>query len=142
MFVTVDVTSESRYAVDRVRIRSVVERVLGVYSVDGVAVSVRIVGDRKMKELNETYRKIANTTDVLSFPTESFSKTEDKGFVSKAFVYPAKEPLPLGDIIVSYPKARLQAMEANRLIDEEIDALIEHGVKSLLGHHPDNESES
>ena len=131
----IDVSGESRYAVNRKRVREVVQRVLVAYGVKAVAVSVRIVGDRKMRELNETYRQISSTTDVLSFPTNDGEK-------SLGFVYPKDELLPLGDIVISYPKARMQAMERNILVDEEIDALIEHGVKSLLGHHPDNEQEN
>jgi len=132
----IDVSGESRYAVNRKRVREVVQRVLVAYGVKAVAVSVRIVGDRKMRELNETYRQISSTTDVLSFPTN------EAGGKFQGFVYPKEELLPLGDIVISYPKARLQAMERNVLVDEEIDALIEHGVKSLLGHHPDNEQEN
>ncbi len=131
----VDVLVESRYPVNRGRIRGVVVKVLDAYGVKDAAVSVRIVGDRKMKGLNETYRKIASTTDVLSFPTEEVAGKAGE------FVYPKEEPFPLGDVVISFPKALMQAMERDVLVDEEIDALIEHGVKSLLGYHPDMQSE-
>lgn len=106
---------------------------LKAYGVESVMVSVRIVGDRKMKFLNETYRKVVDTTDVLSFPTEIVAGKAHE------FVYPKSEPFPLGDIVISYPQARVQAMEREVLVDQEIEALIEHGVKSLLGYHPDND---
>lgn len=128
----VEVTSESRYPVDRQRIREVVMRTLKVYGVGTpTEVSVRVVGDRKMKFLNETYRKQEGTTDVLSFPTETSQGR------SQGFVYPTEEAFPLGDIVISFPQARSQAAACEVLVDDEIDALIEHGVKSLLGHHPD-----
>lgn len=145
----VDVTSESRHPVNRDRVRGVVVRVLQEFGVGApTEVSVRVVGDRKMKFLNETYRKKTGTTDVLSFPTESFDKhslaadfrsVQVWQRLGQGFVYPKDEPFPLGDIIISFPQARLQAAQRNVLVDEEIDALVEHGVKSLLGHHPDNE---
>ena len=108
-------------------------RTLKAYGVETpTAVSVRSVGDRKMKMLNETYRKKEGTTDVLSFPTEDMKKGR-----GGSFAYPKDEPFPLGDIVISFPQARAQAGEREVMIDDEIEALIEHGVKSLLGYHPD-----
>lgn len=124
------VSGDSRFPVDRRRIRETVSRVLKEFGVtEGVAVSLRIVGDRKMRQLNEGYRDKKGTTDVLSFPTES------KGNKGIGFVYPEKAAFPLGDIVISYPQARMQAAEGNLFVDDEIEALVVHGVKSLLGEH-------
>lgn len=127
---TIEVTADSRFPVDRKRIRRVAEKVLKDFGVSGeVAVSVMIVGDRKMKQLNENFRKKEGTTDVLSFPTEDM---ESNG---KGFVYPKDEPFPLGDVVISYPEARAQAIARDVFVDDEIEVLLKHGVKSLLGHH-------
>ncbi len=130
MSYVIDITADSRFPVARARVRSVVAKTLIEHNAEGsIAVSVRVVGDRKMKCLNETYRKVAGTTDVLSFATEELGQTQS------SFVYPESEPFPLGDVVISYPRARLQAAERNVLVDDEIDALVAHGVKSLLGKH-------
>ncbi len=44
------------------------------------SVSFAFIGDEKMKELNNAYRKINKTTDILSFPLE---KNEGEILISK-----------------------------------------------------------
>lgn len=112
--------SNSRYPLARKRIKDLIKTVLGEYGNDkDVEISILVCGDRKMKSLNSAYRKINKTTNVLSFPLEE-NKFPD-GI------------LRLGDIVISYPQARNQALKNNSTIDEEIDKLIKHGLLSLLG---------
>ncbi|MBI2010011.1 MAG: rRNA maturation RNase YbeY [Candidatus Chisholmbacteria bacterium] len=135
---SVEITGESRFPVDRKRVRAVVARVLKAYGVQGaVVVGVRIVGDRKMRQLNSDFRRVDSTTDVLSFPTEdpSAALRTSPSAAYGGFAYPKEEAFPLGDIVISYPQARLQAAERDILVNDEIEALLEHGVKSLLGEH-------
>lgn len=114
------INCSSRYPIDRKRIRLLIKKILGnqVEEKD-IEISIFFAGDRKMKALNLTYRKVNETTDVLSFPLKG-SKFPDN-------------VLRLGDIVISYPQARKQAAENNLTVDEEIDKLIEHGLLSLLG---------
>jgi len=41
----------------------------------------------------------------------------------------------LGDIVICYPQAKRQAMQWNKLLDEEIEFLASHGLLHLLGIH-------
>lgn len=128
---TVHIKADSRFPVDRKRIRHVVDTVLAEKGVVGeVQVSVAIVGDRKMKYLNEKFKKSKGTTDVLSFP---YTETES----STGFVMSEEFGLILGDIVVSYPQAVQQAMEKNSLVDDKVSFLVEHGLLHLLGIHHD-----
>ena len=121
---TVDIFSESRYKVDRDRIRQAIENcLLENHITTHVELSVSIVGERKMKDLHEKYMETHETTDVLSFPLEGTNYPDDI--------------LRLGDIVVCYPVAVRQAGENNRLVDEEIDFLVDHGCRHLLGIHHD-----
>lgn len=127
--ITVLFKSESHYTIDRDRVRSVIEKLLLSKGVKGkVEVSVSIVGDRLMKNLNQKYRDIDETTDVLSFPMTEEVK-------DKPFVEPPDNVLRLGDIIISYPQAREDALEENKLVDDKIDELVEHSMLHLLGQH-------
>ncbi len=108
---------------------------------EGVAENVEmglvIATDKRVQELNRTYRGKDSTTDVLSFP---FS--EDAG---------GECPFPavpdgirhLGEIILSYPQARRQAAERGHSVKREAAILIIHGVLHLLGydHIKDDEAE-
>lgn len=130
----VDVKADSRYPVNRKAIRASVKKVLEEKEVSGkVYVSVIVVGDRKMRDLNRSYRKLDKTTDVLSFPTDDPSQDMDMhGFVE------AKEAgIVLGDIVVSFPEARRQAVSKNELLDNVVCFLVEHGMLHLLGIHHD-----
>jgi probable rRNA maturation factor len=44
------------------------------------------------------------------------------------------EPSYLGDVIISFPRARAQAAEEGHPVEEELRLLIVHGVLHLLGY--------
>lgn len=131
--VRVLITADSKFPVNRRRIRAVISRVLTERGVTGdVEVSVAVVGDRKMTRLNKVYKKARGTTDVLSFPYAEGEFVPEAGFVT-----PEEAPLPLGDIVVSYPQAVTQAIAQNKFVDDVTDFLVEHGLLHLLGIHHD-----
>lgn len=120
--------TDSRYPVDRKRARKTAEDILSEENITtDCQVSIYVCGDRKMRDLNKKYRDINETTDVLSFGSEN----------AKPFVTNETNILFLGDIAISYPEARKNAMENELLVDEEIDNLIKHGILHLLGKHHD-----
>lgn len=126
---TVLIRTESHYTVNRTRVRGVIGRVLEEKGVKAPAeVSLSIVGDRMMRKLNKTYRQLDETTNVLSFPLAV-------NHTKKRFVDPPDDKLYLGDIVISYPQAREDALEENKLVDDKIDELVEHGLMHLLGNH-------
>jgi probable rRNA maturation factor len=130
----VHITTDSRYPVDKKRIRQLVVSVLAAEKVTSdLDISIAIVGERKMRTLNRTYHEIDAPTDVLSFPYLDPESSTD----NEMFVEPPGEPQVLGDIVVAYPIAVRQAGEKGKLVDDEIDFLIEHGLQHLLGHHHD-----
>lgn len=132
--VKVDVLADSKFPVNRKAIRERVFEVLEKMEMNGqITVSVLVVGDRKMRSLNKKYRKLNKTTDVLSFPTNDPSQPIDDG----GFLQAMDLGVHLGDIVVSYPQAVIIASEKNRLLDEVVGDLVEHGMMHLLGYHHD-----
>lgn len=130
----IDIKADSKYPIDRKKIRASIDRVLvdrGVH--EKVYVSVSVVGDRKMRFLNKKYRDKDYATDVLSFPT--FDPTQ--AFEEAGFSHPETVGRNLGDIVVSYPQAVLIAARTNQMLDEVISFLVEHSVLHLLGIHHD-----
>lgn len=123
--INIPIYIESRYRANRKKIK---KAVLEVFKLNGVKsaveVSVAIVGDRKMKSLNKKYRGLDKTTNVLSF-----SQLE-----GGASVLPS-DVLFLGDVVVSYPQAILDAAQEEMLVDEKICELVAHGITHLLGIH-------
>lgn len=88
-----------------------------------------IAGDETVHELNRSYRGIDDTTDVLSFALCEEGDREAEGFVM-----PPDETLHLGEIIISYPRAELQAGEQHHTLERELALLIAHGALHLLGY--------
>ncbi len=116
---------ESRYKVNRRRIRKTVVETLKKHGVQGpVEVSIAIVGDRKMRELSKLYKGEDKTRNILSF---SLSEGEP-------VVLPT-DKLRLGDIVISYPVLIKEAAEFEELVDDRMDMLVEHGLTHLLGIH-------
>jgi probable rRNA maturation factor len=132
--IRVQIQAGSRYPVSRQRIRQAVKETLEQQGMTSdIEVGVEIVGDRKMAQLHQAFLGKTGTTDVLSFPlAEAGRETKEE---EREFVEAPDQILRLGDVVVAYPQARRQAQEHNLLVDEEIDRLIEHGVKHLLGMH-------
>jgi probable rRNA maturation factor len=89
------------------------------------ALCIVITDDTEIQSLNRQFRGVDAPTDVLAFaddPTE------------QAFVASPDEPPYLGDMIISYPCARVQAATAGHPLGKELDLLTIHGVLHLLGH--------
>ncbi len=122
------IKADSRYSFDRKRIKEALVRTLKEQEIiDGVVkISLSVVGERKIKELEKKYFGEEKVTDVLSFPLEEGAEMPDDF-----------DGLNLGDIVVCYPQAKRQAIQWNRIVDEEIEFLACHGLLHLLGVHHD-----
>jgi len=130
--VTVLFRTESHYPVSGEKIRTAISNALFGKIHRDAEISVSVVGDRRMKQLNSTYRNIHSTTDVLSFPLNETSQP------STVFIEHPDKILRLGDIVISYPQAVKEAAEENKLVDDQIVFLALHGLNHLLGiHHPE-----
>lgn len=116
---------ESRYRVNRKRIRKTVENILSREGISTPAeISIAIVGDRKMKKLSLKYKGENKARNVLSFSLSEGERIKDVGNV-----------LRLGDIVISYPEVIREAAAQEVLVDSRIDELIIHGLNHLLGIH-------
>ncbi len=82
-------------------------------------VSVSLVNNKEIRELNRDYRGVDSETDVLSFPLDDDFDMD----------------LPLlGDIIISVEKALEQAEEYGHSLEREIAYLTAHSMFHLMGY--------
>ena len=88
-------------------------------------ISLVFIDDAEMREMNLQYRKIDNTTDVLSF---EINENTPEGYL-------------LGELIISLPKATRDALDLHITFQDEVIRLIVHGFAHLLGfdHATDNQ---
>lgn len=97
-----------------------------------VEMGLLITDQEKIQELNKTYRGKDRPTDVLAFYMTS--EEEKNGGVSTPFVVPPDGLIHLGEVIISYPQAVIQAQERGHSVDKELAVLTVHGVLHLLGY--------
>ena len=121
----------SRYPVNRRKIRQTVEKILKQHGVEHAQVDISVVGGRKIKKLNEGQLGHSGATDVLSFPQHDKGKLEETPL-------PKELPPHLGDVVISFPEAVKTARRFGRLVDEQINFYLEHGLMHLLGYHHDD----
>lgn len=101
-----------------------------------IYLSVAIVDNDYIHAINREYRKIDKETDVISF-----AFLDDKHDFST--LYKRKEKIILGEIYISYDKAKQQAIEYGHCFTDEMMFLFIHGLLHLLGfdHMTRNEEE-
>ena len=107
--------------------------------------SILLVDNETIKEINRKHRYIDRETDVLSFPLLDYPK----GKVFKNLysnyefdkTYLDGEELVLGDIVISLEKALEQSVDYGHSFKREVLYLIIHSILHLLGydHMEDNE---
>lgn len=97
-------------------------------------VSILIVDNSYIQELNFIYRGLNQPTDVLSFAmNELVDEEPDFDFGGETNV--------LGDIIVSLEQAVAQSQEYNHSLERELGYLVAHGMLHLLGYDHETSEE-
>lgn len=106
--------------VDPARVEAAVRHVLRAEGVDAAEVSVALVGDGEITELNVDYLSHEGPTDVIAFA-----------------LHEQGDP-PLGDVYVGVEQALRQAAEYGATPTEEVLRLAVHGTLHVLGYdHPE-----
>jgi rRNA maturation RNase YbeY len=89
-------------------------------------VEVTVADDALLAELNREYRRREGPTDVLAFP------------IGRDPVEPEQIWL-WGEVYVSVDRAREQAERRRVAVDEELAALVAHGLLHLAGYEDDSD---
>ena len=120
MSVTVDVQYEMEAGPDEDDIRRWLEAVLIAEAIlADVEITVRIVDEAEMAELNERYRHKIGPTNILSFPFEA---------------PPGMECNLLGDLVIAAPVVQREAREQGKTENAHWAHMIVHGTLHLLGY--------
>lgn len=101
------------------------------------AVHVELVDDAYIRDVNARHRGIDRATDVLSFPAVSYPQgktAKDCPALLRREVDPDVKACMLGDILISWPHAQMQAMEFGHSLRREICYLLAHGLCHLFGY--------
>lgn len=109
------------HAIDTAKFKSHIQKIMQALECHDDELSVLIVEDAKIRQMNYQYRNIDAATDVLSFPQNEGDDTE---FISQM----------LGDVVISVETAERQAVEHQFSLEQELVLLLVHGTLHLLGY--------
>ena len=93
-------------------------------------VSITVVDDDEIKEINSEHRGIDSVTDVLSFPVVNLI---DGSFDDNAGDY-YEGRLILGDVVLCAKRAREQSEEFGHSYSRELGYLTCHSILHLIGY--------
>lgn len=91
-------------------------------------VSITLAIPDEIQKINKKYRNIDKPTDVLSFPM--FEKEEIQELVKENY----QVDDVLGDIIISIPRVKEQAIEYGHSFERELSYMCVHGFYHLMGY--------
>ena len=94
-----------------------------------VLISIMFSDDKKIKKLNNQFRKMNKPTNVLSFPPYGNTLIND-------------DEIFLGDIIFSIETIKTEAKKNNKTVIDHLIHLFIHGFLHLLGYHHEKEEEA
>jgi probable rRNA maturation factor len=97
-----------------------VRAMLVALQLEKAELSIVLTGDLQIQKLNQSYRGKDRPTDVLAFAMREGDFSRLAGDL-------------LGDVIVSVPTARKQALTHRRPVLDEVTMLLAHGLLHLLG---------
>lgn len=126
-------------------IKRVVAKVLEIEDIiHNCQVSVIIIDNEQIKELNKNTRGIDSKTDVLSYPILEFLDFTQlkKNLNINEYIDLDTGEIVLGDIAISIERAYEQSQEYGHTIDREIAFLTTHGMLHLLGYDHQDETET
>jgi len=110
-------------------LRNIAEQVLTLQGVSAeTEVGLVITSQERVQALNENYLGKDTPTDVLAFHMQADVEEPSP------FVLPPDGVNHLGEVIISYPQAAMQANEQGHPVSKEIAILTIHGILHLLGY--------
>lgn len=133
----------SVFSINEAHINAITDYIKSLLGLDSFQISTDFVSSDEIKQLNQNYRNKDSSTDVLSFPQQSWKRpiTLDTPFAFDAIEQVADmhtlEKMPvalLGDIVISLQDAQINARSIGHDLDREVAFLLTHSILHLCGH--------
>jgi probable rRNA maturation factor len=128
--------------VDGRALKTVAQRLLGAIDEAGSSLSLTLVNDQTIREMNRVHRAKDKATDVLSFPLldaqeiaglrQAGGGKDDRGDEAERM---------LGDVVISVDTALRQASDYDASLQDELYRLLIHGVAHVMGHDHEEPAE-
>lgn len=113
------INKQHKYRVNQRKFKKLMKKLVEHYRFENPEISLSLVNNRTIKQLNRRFLNKNSPTDVLSFPIQ------EKGPDGKFY---------LGDIVISVPQAFQQCFPKKEGLERELEYLIIHGFLHLIGY--------
>ncbi len=120
---------QKKVRVDRRRLRQVVNKIFQALHCGDKELSLVLVDDEQIREINKQYLGRDYPTNVIAF-----SQTEGE--------FGHLHPDILGDVVISVERAKSDSLAAGITLEDELDFLVIHGLLHLLGYDHENATEA
>ena len=122
---SISIQNRQKQKVDISRVRRSLKRLLKALDCECSEISILLVDDDQIREINKRYLKRDRPTNVISF-----SMTEGS--------FGDVHPEILGDIVLSVEMAARNASSGHLDFMDEVEFLLIHGLLHLLGYNHEN----
>ncbi len=130
MEINISIDDEFKRKITRRWLKTAAERTLTAEKTSSsVELGILITNQENVRSLNWAYRSKNEPTDVLSF-----YMIPEPGQKKETFINPPDNINHLGEVVISYPQAVIQARENKHTVKKEITILLIHGILHLLGY--------
>lgn len=113
------INRQKKHKINKKRLEALLRKLVDHYRLDDPVITLALVNNKTIQELNRKYLKKSAPTDVLSF------SLQEKGPDGRYY---------MGDIIISVQQASEQALQEKIDLTEELEGLTIHGFLHLLGY--------
>jgi probable rRNA maturation factor len=127
-----EVLIENRQSTHRLpeqKIQMTARRILSALDYPEAQLSILIVNDDQIAELNQAYLNHAGPTNVISFPMQEGQFSDIT-------------PGLLGDVVISVDTAHREAADAGMEMTDRFNQLLIHGILHLVGYDHVNSEEA
>ena len=110
----IEINNLTTNPIDEEFLRKVAKKVLKDENKGGADLSIALVGQGRIRELNKKYKRKNRATDVLAFPDQN---------------------LGLGEIIICLREVKKNAERFKSSLEKELARVLIHGILHLLGEN-------
>lgn len=141
----IEVNNLTTNRIDKDFFKKITEKVLAGEKKKEMNLSIVLVGQERIKELNKKYRRKNRITDALAFSEGPRSSPAFSGTLRGRQEFPVvpESELGLGEVVICLREVKNNAKRYNLTFEGELARVLIHGILHLLGYdHGKGEKEA
>jgi probable rRNA maturation factor len=141
----IEINNTTKFKINEKLMKKTAEKFLVSRRLTKKDVSIALIGDAKMRQLNFKYRHRDKTTDVLSFGAplllKEFPSFPRRGWGGSVGGGYKEESQDFGEILINPAQIKRQAKENKNSFQDELIFILVHGLLHLAGYNDSTEKD-